>query len=217
MKHPAKYSDSVLDTISDVLDTHHFKGAILDPFAGAGRVHELGSPTRQTYGVELEPEWAHMHPKTIVGDALNLPSSWKEQFDAIVTSPCYGNRMADHHDAKDASSRNTYTHVLGRPLTDGNAGALQWGTEYRHFHIDAWRSAWQVLKPEGLFVLNISDHIRKGKRQQVAAFHVNALCNVGLNFLDVVPVATPRQRHGANRDARVDAELVIAFVKPRFA
>lgn len=217
MKHPAKYSDNVLDTISDVLDHYHFTGAILDPFAGAGRIHELGSPTRQTYAVELEPEWAHMHPCTLVGDATQLPSSWKEQFDAIVTSPCYGNRMADHHDAKDGSSRNTYTHVLGRPLTDGNAGALQWGKEYRKLHATAWMEAWRVLKPEGLFVLNISDHIRKGKRVPVSAWHVKALENTGFNFLDVVPVATPRQRHGANRDARVDAELVIAFVKPRFA
>ena len=48
-------------------------------------------------------------------------------FDAICTSPTYGNRMADHHEARDGSPRDTYRHVLGRPLTPGNSGALHWG------------------------------------------------------------------------------------------
>jgi hypothetical protein len=61
-------------------------------------------------------------------------------FDAICTSPTCGNRMADHHEARDISPRHTYRHVLGRPRTPGNSGALQWGDgiageEYRALHV----------------------------------------------------------------------------------
>ena len=50
-------------------------------------------------------------------------------FDMVVTSPTYGNRMADHHNAKDGRRRITYTHNLGRTLTPGNSGAMQWGED----------------------------------------------------------------------------------------
>src|SRR5437868_9381022 len=103
---------------------------VLDPFAGVGGIHTLAAlGIAHTVGVELEPECALQHPRNIVGSALALPFP-DDTFDAIVTSPCYGNRMADHHDAKDASRRNTYTHALGRPLAFANAGSLQWGDSY---------------------------------------------------------------------------------------
>jgi hypothetical protein len=84
----------------------------------------------------------------------------------------YGNRMADHHIAHDGSPRHTYRHVLGQPLTPGNSGALQWGDgiagrsgageEYRALHVAVWTEARRVLKPRGIFVLNVKDHIRGG-------------------------------------------------------
>jgi hypothetical protein len=92
------------------------------------------SPCRgPTVEVELEPEWASQHPRTMVGDARALPLP-DATFDMVVTSPTYGNRMTDHHNAKDGSRRITYTHNLGRTLTPGNSGAMQWGEDYRQLH-----------------------------------------------------------------------------------
>jgi tRNA G10 N-methylase Trm11 len=106
VKHPAPYSPKILDAFVDILiklDTPD--GAkILDPFAGTGLVHTL--PARagrrwKTTGVELMPRWAEMTKNTIVGDATDLPRRWTDRFQVIAVSPCYGNRMADHHQNKD--------------------------------------------------------------------------------------------------------------------
>ena len=115
----------------------------------------------RSVGVELEPEWVAMHSRTIVGDALDLPFH-DDTFDVVATSPCYGNRLADHHNAQDGGRRHSYTHDLGRILHSHNAGTLHWGDAYRIFHVAAWAEAVRVLVPSGLFVLNISDHLRKG-------------------------------------------------------
>lgn len=103
-EHPARFSKKVLATIRQVLMPEviavgHL--SVLDPFAGVGGVHDLAEQSISTVGVELEPEWAHAHPDTIVGSVLALPPEWRGRFGALVTSPCYGNRMADHHEAKD--------------------------------------------------------------------------------------------------------------------
>ena len=101
--HPAKFAQAHLDAIVEILGDNPDL-YVLDPFAGIGTVHQL--PYR-TIGVEIEPDWAKQHPDTIVGNAVNTPYD-RDTFDAIVTSPCFGNRMADHHEAKDDSNQNGY-------------------------------------------------------------------------------------------------------------
>jgi tRNA G10 N-methylase Trm11 len=102
--HPATYSKTVLDRFREVLVDHvalHGPIRVLDPNAGTGGVHELAQAgTIETVGLELQPEWAAAHPDTIVGDATAMPFATGE-FSAGVCSFCYGNRMADHHHAKD--------------------------------------------------------------------------------------------------------------------
>lgn len=207
-RHPAKYSAGLIPVIGGEL----VPGAlVLDPFAGTGKIHLL-RPLVRTFGIELEPDWAEMSPYTLVGSALCLPFA-DATFDAIATSPTYGNRMADHHEARDTSRRNTYRHALGRPLHPENSGQLQWGPRYRSFHLLAWQEALRVLKPHGGFVLNISDHIRNGQVQEVTDWHVYHLVAMGLRVTSRREVPTPRNRQGANGDARVDHESVITFRK----
>ena len=145
--HPAKFSKPVLEQIQEIIHMEDRRLLhplhIFDPFAGTGLVHGLASECGvHSWGVEIEPEWAACHERTIVGNALRLPFA-TDSMDGLVTSPCYGNRMADHHQASDLCSkckgrgwflelerpcptckgvgmsrRNTYTHRLQAALRD---------------------------------------------------------------------------------------------------
>jgi SAM-dependent methyltransferase len=211
VKHPAKFPVVVLNRITAVFDEWGWPSRALDPFAGVGRVHTLfeGRKT-ESVGVEIEPEWADQHPNNIVGNALHLdfPDAY---FDAIITSPCYGNRLADHHDAKDKSHRYSYRHVLGHTVHPDSSAKMQWGKRYRAFHEEAWTEALRVLRPDSIFVLNSSNHIRGGEEQLVTEWHVNWFLAHGCCVLDFDTVRTSRLRDGANRDARAHYENVIAF------
>jgi hypothetical protein len=209
--HPAKFSAPILVAITDLL--HEFGpewGLVLDPFAGVGLVHSL---PYTTVGVEIEPEWAATHPDTICYDSCQLSDLFMAStFDAVVTSPTYGNRMADHFDAKDESKRNTYRHTLGRPLAPNSSGRLQWtNPDYQRLHLRVWEQVRTILKPEGVFVLNVSNHIRNGKEMDVTGWHVDTLISLGFEELKRVEVETRRQKFGANANLRVDHESVIAF------
>ena len=251
LDHPAKFTPAIVDAIGELVLDHFAPPvldrppALLDPFAGVGGIHAL-RPEVETHGVELEPEWAAASPWTEVGDATSL--RWADDtFDVVATSPCYGNRMADHHDAEERCSacggtgqgptfvdhlaktgpavcakcsgagsrdhrRITYRHRLQRPLSPGSAAGLQWGPAYRHLHIAAWREALRVLRPGGLFVLNIKDHVRGGKLQRVPEWHVQTLQALGARLYQARPIETPGMGFGANRDARAEFELVVTFL-----
>jgi hypothetical protein len=121
--------------------------------------------------------------------------------------------MADSHNAQDKSRRITYKHTLGRELTPGNSGAMQWGDTYRGFHLLAWKELQRVLGPGATFFLNISNHIRGGVEQPVVEWHLRTLVELGFLIRKIEPVETPRLRFGANRDARVQTEHIITAQK----
>jgi len=223
-EHPAKFSKSILAEIRQMVKPGW---RVLDPFAGTGKIDVLREVGVETWGVEIEPEWAMQSPYTVVGNALSLPFG-DQTFDASITSCTYGNRMADHHQAKDPckkcdgagckpcrwrglSWRNTYTHVLGRKLHPDNSGAMQWGPAYRDFHEAAWKEVTRVTRE--VFILNVSDHIRGDKRQPVAQWHFGLLQRLGWHLEEWKTVATPRQRNGQNAHLRVDGEEIARFVR----
>lgn len=242
--HPAQWSQPVLDAIADWFYENPPAGEplILDPFAGVGlaRLRAAVGEGHEVLGVELEPEWI---PDGVdgyrQGSALDLPFP-DHHFDFVITSPAYGNRMADSHDAKDAcktcdgrgtitpqgegpqpitrcrtcggtglSKRNTYRHSLGRMPSDGSSTTLQWGPAYRTFHEQAWREAARVLKPGGMAIVNVKNHIRDGREKHVVEWHLNAWTLLGATVHHVERVRTPGQRNGANGDLRLDAELLL--------
>ncbi len=184
---------------------------VLDPFAGVGLVHSLRlHGSWETVGVEIEPEWAEMHPRTIVGDAMSLPFA-RYSFDAVFTSPAYGNRLADHHNAKDASLRRSYTHDLGRPLHPANTGQLQWGDEYRALHVEAWYQVTHVVKPGGRCVVNLKNHIRGGEEVPVVEWHLSTLLDFGWKLVRIIPLESKGMRYGQNYAARLDHEFLLVF------
>lgn len=207
MRHPAKFTDTVLDHIKLVLEDNW---KVLDPFAGTGKIKQIFP---SAICVEIEPEWASM-AKGIRGDALNLPFA-DETFDAIATSPVYGNRMSDHNRMIiDKSIRHTYRHSLDHDLHPHNSGTLQWGKNYREFHEVAWLECERVLKPGGFLILNVKDHIRKGELQEVTLWHKSVLVRKGLYLKQHYKVKTPSMRFGTNSHLRLDHEHVMVFQKP---
>lgn len=215
IKHPAKYSDQFIPLFAEIL-----KGTenVIDIFAGTCKIAKIKDYGYEgkIYCNEIEPEWALMEVSNIdglsIGDAASLP--YKDNFfEAVCTSPTYGNRMADSHNAKDGSRRNTYTHTLGRRLHEENTGKMQWGDKYKDKHIKCWEEARRVLKPGGILVLNMSDHIRRGKVIPVTNFHKSSITFLGFELIEHKKIPTKRLRQGKNAEVRVSYESVLVFKK----
>jgi DNA modification methylase len=212
MKHPAKYSEELLPLFKNILVKNNLQpdSKILDPFAGTGRIHELPF---DTYGIEIEPEWASMHPRTTCGDSSKMGFA-DSFFDAICTSPTYGNRMADCHVAKDKSKRNTYTHVLGRQLNENNTGQMQFGDDYKRLHEAVYAECFRVLKPNGILIVNMKNHIRQGVEVDVNKWHIECLVKLGVDLQEIVTVPLRGNGFGANGKARTGVEYINVFRKP---
>lgn len=229
-RHPAKFSETLLPVFASLVKAEQRRLGrpvrILDPFAGVGRVHRLAIPDLvETVGIELEPEWAGCHPDTIQGDSLEwmralvaVNSSGpgeRLRYDLVVTSPCYGNRLADQHNAQDGSTRRSYRHDLGRPLSPGSSAGLQWGKTYWLFQAEAYRLIAKVLRPPtdddpgGLCLLNVSDFVRGKAEVPAVAWHRGACYGAGMTEAGTARfVETPRMTYGENRD-RAPAEVIL--------
>ena len=208
VSHPARFSASILTVIGAVLPPARYP-SVLDPFAGTGRIHDLAN---RTIGVELEPEWATLDPRTVVGDATALPFA-DASFTAVATSPTYANRLADAYRTDAAHTRRSYRFDLGRDLHPNNSGQLQWGEAYRALHRRAWVEAVRVLAPNGRLVVNIKDHVRGGAVVPVTAWHTGALESLGVVLVATRDVPVRSLRVGSNAGARVRTESVLVFDK----
>lgn len=216
IKHPATYTNSFIPIFADLI-----KGCeiVLDPFGGVGKlalVKDYGFNGKIVCN-ELEHEWAEMGLYNVdewhIGDAANMEWAEINYFDAICTSPTYGNRMADCHNAKDASKRITYTHCLGRNLNENNTGRMQWGVKYRQKHVEIYSECLRVLKTNGLMIINISDHIRNGEVIPVVDWHKQTLIDFGMRFIEEIKINTPRMGFGKNNHLRVETESILILRK----
>lgn len=226
-KHPAKFSEPILGVLERAVAAEWRRQRrrllLVDPFAGVGRCHLLAITGKvMTLGVEIEPEWARCHQRTVCANSLEWMSAQAmaddpRVADIVATSPCYGNRFADHHNATDGSRRRSYKHDLGRMPTTGSAAVLHWGPAYWRFHADAYRGIFELLRPGGLFLLNVSDFYRNREQVHATPWHHGAASAAGFEpdgryWCTQVP--TDRQRDGANHELRADHEIVFRFRKP---
>ena len=231
IKHPAPFPRRLLLEIDKLLhkygDPKLAEGRLLDPFAGIGRIATLGGYWN-FHGCELEPEWAKqaeaLGMKVHVGDASNMP--WPdEQFAALVTSPAYGNRLADSYapDMSDPKNKNrrSYRIYLGRELSPGSGASEKWGDEYRRIHRAVWEECHRVLAPGGVFVLNCKDHFRDGKEHRVTEWHVHTLLGLGFMPVEARPVALRGDQNTNTMRSRgvrvVDVEWLVVLRKEETA
>lgn len=242
--HGAQFSDTALTAIADAIKRYpSLRGSpprVLDPFAGVGNIFRLADMVTNLdiVAVELEPEWAHAHRDTLVGDATHLDGFSDESFDYVITSPAFGNRLADGYDGRgqcrrcagtgtvdnalcvrcggagfDQSKRHSYRIWLGRPLNEANGGAYHWGEAYRDLHRRAWREAYRLLRPNGFLMVDIKDHIRSFQWQAVPEWHLGAAVKIGFSFAEDVTYVADGIRHGTNHGARDDVAHLLILSK----
>jgi ParB-like chromosome segregation protein Spo0J len=190
--HPATFPRAVMEVFAELIPDDSI---VLDPFAGVGTIHELHLVRGIiTNGIELEPEWAAAHPRTICGDSQRaaelLPGI---AVDVIATSPAYGNRLADSYNASDPHARRSYSIDIGRPLSADSGAGLHFDKDgrYETLHRNVWGSVTSMLEPGGLFLLNCKDFKRAGKVMPVTGWHIRCLTDLGLRVVDLrcIPVA----------------------------
>lgn len=220
IKHPAVYTNSFIPVFAELLEG---KDNVLDVFGGTGKlalIKDFGFSGRVICN-EIEKEWAnssvHQVDEWRIGDAAKMDWAKSETIDAICTSPTYGNRMADHFESKDGSSRITYRHTLGRCLSEHNTGRMQWGEKYRQKHLEVYKECFRVLKPSGSMIVNISNHIRNGEEIDVVAWHKEALRLSGFELIEERKIKTPRMGFGRNGNLRVECEVILVYIKPAYA
>lgn len=221
VKHPAKFSDPILREMERFLRRQD-PGIVLDPMAGSNKLKALDLPGFTLLCSELEWPWcryAGKYRSDLQADATRLPLR-SSSVDYIVTSQTYGNRMADHHTVRSGHTYRTYTHAIREStgeadykLHDTNTGQMQWGREYRVTHIKIWREVVRVLRPGGLLLMNISDHVRKGEIIPVSDWHCEILEGLDLQPLETLRVKTPRSKGLANDKLRVSHELIFIMEK----
>jgi hypothetical protein len=216
MGHPAKFSDPIIEKIESILGTYLNDGArCLDPMAGTGKI-AAALPDYLWHCVDIE-DWPDKVHGVAIGDATDMDWCPTGFHDAVVTSPTYGNRMADHHDAKDGSRRISYTHNLGRPLQPNNTGNAHFpSAKYNALHVAAWRETYRVLKPGGIFILNVKNFIRGGEEVDVCSWHRAVCVGMGFRLLEFHQVYVKGLRLGSDdsRNKRVESEMVYVFRKP---
>ena len=216
-KHPAKYNDALIPVIAAAISD---KARVLDPMAGTGKLalvkrHGFAG---KVYCNDIE-DWGearHQYDPLVDGwtfcDAASLPYP-DGFFDAIATSPTYGNGINQNRPAVPWYRVVTYRGYLGRDLSPGNTGCRKWGKTYRTMHERIYSGLMRVLAPEGVFVLNMADFILSGTNVAVTDWHVSALSGVGLERVESLAIPCRKMRCGSNGERRIGHENIVVFRK----
>lgn len=210
--HPARFSPQVLAAMAPILRSWGL--AVHDPFAGPGdRLAQLCDELGLAFtGTEIEPEFI-VDPRVRVGNS-RLEESYPEGLHCIATSPVFPNGMTDHFHARDSSKRKTYRQAIAsirgedRPLHLDNMGrhGPRQGKlgEERH-----WAIAWDATEWwPSLVLVNIKDCVLDHELYPAVERWCDILGRRGYRCT-LHEVSTPGMRYGANRDSRVDHEVVI--------
>lgn len=218
--HPAKYSDPLIPVLAK-----HSYGIVLDIMGGTGKAGLLKKHNPSITKIiinEIEEEWATQAvnygvDQIIIGDAKKL----KEQVDCIVTSPPYGNRMADHFNAgakggkSPSSMKHRYAGDLGRNPSEGSVACLHFDKGYQEAITTIYD---EVIKNccFSRFILNVSDFIRNFETVNVTGFFEDYFQKRNFKMAEKIPVETRRQRGvGKNANLRVSHEVVFVFDRPQ--
>ena len=220
--HPAKYSAGLMPFAAAVVPEN---AKVLDPFGGIGGVFQMEEHgTFEIVCLEIEAPkdgedevtWDGLDQRVRWGDATDLDGFSDGEFDAVVTSPTYGNKVAlGSTPLFDAATRDDYASRLGRPLRENSTAAVRWGPRYRDLHERAWDEAIRVLRPGGVFVLSCRDHQDTGEWKPVTGWHVNALMERGLILRSMAGFSATGNRRGMGTENAIgDSELIVVLDKP---
>ena len=210
-RHPAKFSNELLPVIA-----RYCYGDIVDIMGGTGKVGLLknyNSLIKSVCSNEIEEEWANQGAANgvdvvIVGDARFISG----KFDCIVTSPPYGNRMADNFKpSKPDSKRSFYAGDLGRTPSKGSTSCSHFGDKYTKEMADIYENVFKNVEFD-LFILNVSNFIRQFKEVDVIAWYKEFFLFRDFVLIAEEKVRTKRQKGvGTNTLLRVETESVLVF------
>ena len=217
-RNPATYTDGVVEMMAELVCAHLSRAGtvrILDPMAGEGHIAPIvGLLGDHVVTLEMSDldRWLYARPEVKIADAAALPHP-DACFDVVATSPPYGNRMADTL-STDGDQRVIYADRLGREPGAGSAASLQWGPEYRRVMAAVWAEQMRVVRPGGLVIANLKDHIRDKQWADVAGWHIGTLQDLGAAVVAMRGIFAEGVQGLANDDSRTDVEHVVAMRVP---
>lgn len=198
-KHPAKMN---VELARRLVDEYTTPGQwVLDPMAGCGTVPIIAADMgRKSAGVELEAQYITNH--TCNGDTFSLPFR-DGQFDAIITSPPYGEaigRAGDRDIQKTIAAKDRYEQRrFGKSLTNHavygihpkNVGSMPLQSRKKPSFVDSMakilKEWYRVLGPQGMLITVIKDQ-RKGRKRlglfDMSGFIVQTATTAGFMFVE---------------------------------
>jgi len=209
-RHPATWDERLISAAAEMIEHHTAApGILIDPMAGEGSHYAPFAEAGWTVIMSDIHLWPHRDRRVLCCDAADI-SADDDSIDVLLTSPPFGNRLADKMSTDD-DQRVTYADRRGADAAENDASGMQWGAAYRSAMRRIWTEAARLLKDDGLAVIDIKDHIRGGSRQHVTAWTIQAWRDLGWTVADIIPVQTGHYAGISHAEKRTDGHSLIAF------